>query len=147
MKNGIPYAALLSCLFLTAAQNADPDKQQRAKLEGTWNVVKVEKNRMIRQDESPLPLGFVIGLDKITITFGKETNYSYKLGLDKSPKTIDLIALDGPKRGKTFEGIFAIHDDILLMCIDYGVESKRPAKFTNKLEGEQTLEILRREKK
>jgi uncharacterized protein (TIGR03067 family) len=82
-----------------------------------------------------------------TITWdpdGQPRRFSYKTDLKTVPPVIDLTALDGPDKGKTYPGIFLRDGDYLDVCFDDRPNAKRPRAFvaTSDLGGNRSFLFL-----
>jgi uncharacterized protein (TIGR03067 family) len=115
-------------------------------LGGKWKVVRLEF-RGIARDSSEV--------DRIKVHFTGErmivrldhdaTEAFYRVDPSHRPRHIDVSHTDGPDRGHTFQGIYALDRDELRMCMDEGAR-KRPTDFVSAAGASITLIILRRER-
>jgi uncharacterized protein (TIGR03067 family) len=72
---------------------------------------------------------WIITADKITMrTQDRTQTGTYKLDPTKTPGEIDLIPLEGPEKGLTMPGIYAIEGDTLKICFT-GPQQVRPKEF------------------
>lgn len=145
MKSSILSAAMVCLTFFTGGDNTDMEKEERARLEGTWTAIRTERQGL--EESVRIKLQYSITKDKITVRYMDSANpLSYKLGLDANPKTIDLISLEGPFKGKAVQGIYEIHDDVLILCTNYRGRPIRPKQFlTHRDDDGQSIHILLRQ--
>jgi uncharacterized protein (TIGR03067 family) len=135
-------------VFLLAADDAkDEVKKELARFEGTWKYVSIEMEKMkVSEDVLKGPRMKITG-DKFTVT-DENASFSgtFKVDPTKKPKTIDVTFTDGPKKGKTYMGIYEMEGDIYKACVD--PEGKpRPTEFAIKPGSGHVLIIHKREKK
>jgi RNA polymerase sigma factor (sigma-70 family) len=108
---------------------AGADEDDRDKLSGTWKCI------FARVDDEPLgqetrtQLRLVMTRDHYTTT--RETTVlfdgAYRLDPEARPRTIDISAVEGPDKGKTALGIYAVEGDRFELCYTLGKE--RPGEF------------------
>jgi uncharacterized protein (TIGR03067 family) len=67
-----------------------------------------------------------------------------RLDPSKSPKEIDITFLDGPGKGSTFPGIYALEKEQLRLCFSHTKD--RPKDFKTERGQLRELVILEREK-
>lgn len=138
-------------LIVAAGLLVGADKKDDAKtIQGTWSLVAMEANgekapeERIKKEGSKL----IISADKIVVKRAdqpKTLDFAYKIDPTKSPKTIDVIFGDGPRKGEVQLGIYEIDGDTLKFC---GSDKKedRPTEFATKAESGHVLMILKRDK-
>jgi len=121
---------LTAGLLLADDFQANPDKSDKEALQGTWKIVSVEiEGEALAMDnliDSRLTVKgddylFVLGQTKLDLTF--------KMDASKSPKEIDLTAVTGPNKGKTYRGIYTLEGDTYKICRNMEPELKRPTRF------------------
>jgi len=66
-----------------------------------------------------------------TIPEGEGRKVKFKLDSSKTPKAIDLIAIDGSDQGKIATGIYALKNRQLKLCVNlFGKDTtQRPTEF------------------
>jgi uncharacterized protein (TIGR03067 family) len=69
-----------------------------------------------------------------------QPRFTVKLPPSRSPKAIDLIALNGPQKGKTAPGIYQLKGDVLRVCLAME-DGQRPAEFPGQAP-EPKLEVV-----
>jgi uncharacterized protein (TIGR03067 family) len=116
-----------------AADGAEDDavKKELNKLQGTWQMVSHEVDG---KPDTALKgaMRFVEG-DKFTIKKDDKVMRAATMKLDptKKPKWIDITFTDGPEKGKTRLGIYALEGDTQKIC--YGdLDKERPTEFVSK---------------
>src|SRR4051812_21691517 len=122
---------------------ADKDR-----LEGEWSMVSGQA------DGFPLPAemaktGKRVAKDgETTITMGGRVYFKarYTLEPTRTPKAIDYAMTEGPTKGKTHLGIYALEGDTLKFC--FAAPGKdRPADFTADAGSGRTLSVWKRDQK
>ena len=73
---------------------------------------------------------------------------SVKLDASKSPKHIDLVALEGPTKGMTIQGIYKLDQDRLVICLrdPEGAKKGRPKAFATEAGSDLHMITLERVK-
>jgi uncharacterized protein (TIGR03067 family) len=119
-----------------------PDLQ---KLQGTWSVVRVEVGG------AKLPPALVskarwtvTGNRAVMQMAGATEKEEIILNSSKSPKTIDLVGLEGLDRGKTQRGIYELSGDDLKVCLTESPAAPRPAAFETKKGDNNQLVVFKR---
>ncbi len=113
-----------------AVQAPPPDsretvRREMLRLKGTWSSMQTEESTIngVPQPPKRYKMIWSIDRDKITVSdsdgFAGMT-YRYSLGLDPSPKTIDLTCLN---LGMTLHGLYRLEGDTMTLCM--GVERPR----------------------
>jgi len=135
------------CGVATSIEAADLASAETNDLQGRWMVVSLES------DGQKAP---VEALKGGSWTFkGSGVSFddphapgkaSVKIYPSKSPKAIDLVALDGHQKGKTSEGIYKLEDGLLTICLrDAATREKgRPAEFVTTANSGLGLIVLKR---
>lgn len=150
-----PHALLIVMTGLTLA--AEPRKENTPRtdtnqLQGVWNLVggAVDGNKLTTDEvkaDGKFFIQFIIAGNRITHKeSGKVREQSYyRLDVEKRPRTIDLIPLAGPNKGKALPGIYELAGNTLRICLA-PVGKERPARFVAGAGSGQRLFILKREK-
>ena len=144
-------SGLLLPWSMLAAENEDLLKKDLEKFQGDWIMVAGERNG--QKMDAKLVRTFsrtVIGT-KYTVSFEVPEAAvvqpgSFTLDPSKQPKAIDLVADDGPNKGKKMLGIYAFDGDTYKMCVAQP-EKERPTAFATKEGSEWSLTVWKREKK
>ena len=101
----IRFSAVL-VLMLAASAFAQDAAPERKLLDGAWLPTKAELGGDPFPDEIVKSIKLVIEGDKYTVTVGKGVDKgTTKIDPSKKPKTMDIIGVDGPNKGKTFLAI------------------------------------------
>ena len=78
---------------------------------------------------------------------GKEVEWAYKIDPNKSPKHIDIMAVQSSGKKKTLHGIYEVKGDEFKICFENGGNPKsRPTKFGTNKEEELVLIVFKRQK-
>lgn len=136
---------LAVCCFCPAIAFAD-DKQL---LEGTWQVIDGEANGQKMSTDQVMELQIVIAANELSVKpDGEGRKTTFKLDASNTPKTIDLIPLDGPRKGSIVPGIYSLKDGQFALCINiWGQDpTQRPTEFNTKEGDGVVLLILARTK-
>jgi RNA polymerase sigma-70 factor (ECF subfamily) len=125
----LTHSTLLFCCLLVAPALAGDAVSADAKaLQGAWKVVGLE----VQGKKAP-PEAFAGGhvIVKGDEMFLGDRKVKFKLDPGKTPRAIDLIPQDGPDKGKTIRGIYALEKGRLKLCAPNfaGDTNKRPAEF------------------
>jgi uncharacterized protein (TIGR03067 family) len=137
--------------FLLAADGPKDDalKTEMGRLQGTWKLVRSEKNGK----DSPMqhyvipPYDLKLDGEKLTWLqpFAKPLACTLKLDPSQRPKTIDITWAEGPDTTKTFRGIYVINGDILKVCWDCSEKGEgRPEDFTTQDNPQYELSVWRK---
>ncbi len=108
--------------------SADNPKTDRDRIQGSWKGVKLEVQGKAAPAEV-IEKGKYVFKDKKLTMFDGDKNVGeseFTLDPDKNPKTIDLVATQGPGKGRKMLGIYRIDDDSLTLCVG----EKRPTEFS-----------------
>ncbi len=152
MKLQVLIAAAAGLLIVTGARAADPAKADSNALQGTWRLASVEVNKEVIPLEN-LNDGYVvlvgtlvIKADSYTFHLGKnQLEFTFKLDPAKQPHAIDLVALAGQDKGKTYHGIYKIEGDTYTICRNVEPGKERPAEFATKPKSGLMLVVWKRE--
>jgi uncharacterized protein (TIGR03067 family) len=135
---------LLTAVLVVAAP-APSEKKDEDKIQGTWTVVSIEHAGMKDTDEDAKKTTVVFKDGNVILHVAGNTKKA-KITLDpaKKPKTIDMMPEE--KREKPSLGIYELKGDELRLCFaeDGG---ERPSEFATRAGSDQTLVVLKREKK
>jgi uncharacterized protein (TIGR03067 family) len=130
----------------SAPAELKPVDEKNDPLAGTWIIVSMTNDGNDRPDHKDAKATFANGKLTLKGTDEKEHTGTYTLDVAKKPATIDLVPADGPHKGKTLKGIFAVDKDELKVCL--GQEGKdRPTELSSKAGSETMLFVLKKAKK
>jgi uncharacterized protein (TIGR03067 family) len=143
-------SAGLSVLIVTVgfvvSCGAGDGKKDQELLAGAWKIVSLEERGVKAPDDELKAMAIKIAGDKLTFTEkDKAVELSFKLDPAKKPKAVDFTFLDGPDKGKTELGIYALEGDKLRFCVN-GPGKERPTEFVSKKDSEIGLIVLQRSK-
>ena len=150
MRRQITYcfAILIECAFGLRADEPKPQSADEVKLlAGEWKVVALESNgkKAPAMELEGMRWSFA-GAEVRFADPGEEFGgkSSVKLDAKQSPKHIDLVALEGPAKGMTSQGIYKLDKDQLVICLS--AKKGRPEKFTAEAGSELSVITLERVK-
>lgn len=120
---------LIGSLMAAGEQKVDGSKELKS-LQGRWRLVagEIGGRKMTAKEIKKSKL--VFRGDHYTVRRGDGPKVTGSLVVDstKDPKTIDITDADGPNKGKTLLGIYALDGDELKECFAAPGEA-RPTKF------------------
>jgi RNA polymerase sigma factor (sigma-70 family) len=96
------------------------------RIQGTWQVTKLESGGKLAPDDVVKKAQFIFQGKELTILPERSETAAFTLYPDRTPKAIDLVALDGPVKGKTRLGIYRFEGDALILCLG----KERPTEFS-----------------
>lgn len=109
------------------AGNAEGD------LQGTWQAIAGEGNGEKLPNDQVQALRFVIDGDKLLVIKpeGERQELTFKLDSRQTPNAINLTPLDGTRKDCPVQGIYALKNGQLKMCINiWGPDpTRRPTEF------------------
>ena len=136
--------ALILCISLVASGQETKDKSA---LNGTWLPQKMELGGVGFPEEIRKAIKLVVKDDKYTVSGASGLDQgSVKINAAATPKTMDIIGVDGPNKGKTFLAIWELEGDKLHVCYDLTGKS-RPTEFKSPEGSQLFLVTYEREKK
>ena len=139
--------ALAVLLILPAALiRADDAPKGDKDLDGDWEMVSaVRGGQPLPQPEAGKPVLTIKG-DTATLKLGdKMSKATIKVDASKTPKTIDITAVEGDAAGMTMLGIYEVKGDELRMCRD-DPGKDRPKELVSKEGSGATLAAFKRVK-
>jgi uncharacterized protein (TIGR03067 family) len=138
----------ITICFVFAIQTADDDdRQDLAKLQGTWTAVSfVRRGETVTSAEKLKGIGFVVKDNKYYQgkLSAKHVYQEFKLDAGKTPKEIDFVNVQLNSR-TVLLGIYDLDGDRLKLCYA-AVSGSRPTEFTIKRGDNQYLWILERQR-
>ena len=135
--------ALAVSLSTAAALYAEGPKRDTDAIQGAWNLV----DRVYRGKSEPLKdATLTFTDDKLLLSGfdgpGSKREFSFKLDPSKKPKTMDLTAIDGRYKGKSFPAIYELKDGDLKLCLSNDEKNlERPTEFKSE-EGSQLMVLV-----
>ena len=116
-------------------------------LQGTWTLVSGEigARKMTAEELRKAKLVFKEARYTVRRGSGPAVMGTVKLNGAKDPKTIDITDADGPYKGETLLGIYALKGDELTECFAPPGET-RPSKFATKAGSGQFLHVWKKVK-
>jgi uncharacterized protein (TIGR03067 family) len=137
---------VLAVSLLLAAQTPkeDASKDDLKKLEGTWEVVQMERAGRALSSEQVKSLNFQVTFKEKQIrsrTGSITTEGTYQIDATKSPRTIDVT----DRAGKLERGIYKLDDDTLTV-VTAPTGADAPTSLEPKSGSSQMLLVLKRVK-
>ena len=138
-----------ACSFAAAIAVADDKSANDAKnLQGTWQAVEVEANGEKSPADQVKELKIVFKGDEVVVvrSGSEDPKNKFKLDSSKTPKTIDVIPIDGSDKGKLHAGIYSLKKGRLTLCLNiFGKDpALRPTEFKTKASDGVGLVTLKR---
>ncbi len=126
LRNVLFGAALLLVSLAARTGAADGDKTE---LEGVWIQVAVEMNGEKKEPAKDTKL--TVTGNKYVLKAGDKVfaEATFKLDPSKKPKAVDATYLSGPRKGKTFKGIYERDGDTARFCGAGSEDDERPTEF------------------
>lgn len=134
--------ALIGLVFaLNAIARCDDETKPTKKtggptlaLDGTWRVTGFRIDGSDLPQESLKEMTWIIKDNEITFVLGDEVpSDRAKLKYDsrKTPMEMELISVEGPRKGKIIQGIIRTEKDRITMCVNEGKgkDEPRPSEF------------------
>ncbi|MFZ1936755.1 MAG: TIGR03067 domain-containing protein [Thermoguttaceae bacterium] len=137
--------------FAILERAADDKSANDAKdLQGVWQAVDLEGNGEKLPADQVKELKIVFKGDEVFVvkTSGEDPKNKFKLDPGKTPKTIDVIPIDGSDKGTIHAGIYSLKNGRLTLCLNiFGKDpALRPAEFKTKASDGVGLITLERSK-
>jgi RNA polymerase sigma-70 factor (ECF subfamily) len=134
-----------------AGKDAGPAEDPVAKairdLQGEWQAVAIEANgKRDTSSDEVTDLRLLFQRDQIilkNVGVDKSRKLKFKLDPTKSPRSIDLISLDGPDKLQTVAAIYALSKGQLRIC-QFRAGSRRPTDFTTRPGDDRVVIVLER---
>jgi uncharacterized protein (TIGR03067 family) len=148
MKSWLLFVGLLLAGSLMAADDQKVDGSKGLKpLQGTWKLVSGEIGGRKMTAEQVKKSKLVFKGDHYKVRRGDAPKVAGSVVVDpaKDPKAIDITDSDGPNKGKTLLGIYALDGDELKECFAAAGEA-RPTKFATQTGTTQFFHIWKHTK-
>ncbi len=123
----ILYVCLIVAASLTAFAADKPDDAKA--LQGVWMPTTAELGGQALPDTMLKTISLVLkeGAYEVSVS-GEPDKGTYTLDSTTEPKSMTIIGVEGPNRGKTFPAIYELSGDTLRVCYDLS-GGKRPMEF------------------
>ncbi len=133
MLRHVLFLCAAFCLIpaLAVAQKSSPNNTEKH-LQGTWQVVDAEGNGGKLDEDKIKETQIVIESNTLGIKpDGEGRKTTFTVDSSKTPGTINLIPLDGGRKGTIVPGIYSMQDGQLKICINiWGKDpTRRPTEF------------------
>jgi len=127
MRCYILIAVCLSCRAAALHAQADADKASK-ELQGEWRAVELQTSGNPAPKEVVEKARLEVKGDEVTWNSGGTGVRKSRVRLDpsRSPKEIDITALDGPRKGTIYLGIYSLEKGQLRLCYS---AKERPKEF------------------
>jgi uncharacterized protein (TIGR03067 family) len=130
-------------VYAQSPQKKDGTKTDVDKLQGDWMAVAGENSKE-KFDKELATIKLTVKGDHLTLRLGSDLiQATFKLDATKNPRHIDFKVAEGPGKGETFPGIYALEGESVKLCFS---EPKQPRPTEFAAEGRpglRTLLILR----
>jgi RNA polymerase sigma-70 factor (ECF subfamily) len=124
MRN-VGIVVLVGPILASLAVAGDAAQDEAKRLDGTWKVVSLAADGTEAPPEAIREGRWTFRGNQIIVPGPDAGKVTYKLMQDRSPKAMDVTALDGPNKGKTSECIYEIEGERLTICIPRGDRPRR----------------------
>ena len=124
-------AALCLVPALAVAEMSSPNSTEKD-LQGTWQAVDAEGNGGKLDEDKIKETQIVIDSNTLGIKpDGEGRKTTFTVDASKTPGTINLVPLDGDRKGTVVPGIYSMQDGQLKICINiWGKDpTRRPTEF------------------
>jgi uncharacterized protein (TIGR03067 family) len=141
----VAAVAVMVSTAMPARADDDADKKEAKKFEGTWKFVRLESDGQEAPADVIATWRLTVKGDKLTWsdTEKEETSKtSFKIVPDKDPKAVDITALDGLKKGKTFRCIYKFEKDRLTICLPEGKQDEEDRPRPESFEGGKGFSLM-----
>ena len=129
MKTKTIPCICIAMILLTAAARGQDAADERKLLQGTWLPTAAEVSENPFGEATLKIMKLVVEGDKYAVTVGISVDLgTIMIDPAAKPKTMDIIATDGPNKGKTFLAIYELNGDALRICYDL-TGKVRPTEF------------------
>lgn len=127
------FLCAVFCLVpaFAVAEKSNPNSAEKD-LQGTWQAVDGEGNGEKLGDDKVQEMQLVIESKTLGIKPDREgRKTTFTVDSSKTPGTINLIPLDGDRKGTIVPGIYSVQDGQLRICINiWGKDpTRRPTEF------------------
>lgn len=137
--------AAACCLMAADEPQKNDAKDDKAKMQGTWKVVSMERKGKKRDNVDEMSL--VVKGDTLTARQGDRMVFKGKFKLDgsKKPRTIDLEIVEGRgDKGKVSQGIYKVEGDTFTWCNAAPGVADRPKEFATNDKENHLLIVAKR---
>jgi uncharacterized protein (TIGR03067 family) len=131
MKTLTANALSVFLLLAGTAHAGDRPPAAGGTLDGTWVIASLEiDNKPVAIDDNLTDIRRVVSGDTHTITLkNNRMVLIHKIDATKSPKTLDMLIVEGDEKGKTYHAIYKVERDTLTICRHVDPDRPRPTGF------------------
>jgi uncharacterized protein (TIGR03067 family) len=139
--------AAMFVLGLSVAAADDTERDELARLNGTWKATAVvQDGKELPKAEAEAMVLTIAGEKHTVKTIDQQIEGTHKLDPSKKPKQIDATCTKGPDAGKKSVGIYELKDDTLTVCFAEPGKTERPTELKSAPGSGNKLITLKREK-
>jgi len=140
-------AVTVFALGLSAAAADDTERDELARLNGTWKAVTaVQDGKDLPKAEAEAMVLTVAGEKYSFKTIDQQIEGTHKLDPTKKPKQIEATRTKGPDAGQKMLGIYELKDDTFTVCFAAAGKTERPTELKSEPGSGNKLITLKREK-
>ncbi len=145
------FCAAFILLLGSAAITAQKEKGDSDRLQGEWEIVKLEQEGTDRPDFVKKHAPSMVFTGNKYAFKGKDEVFErgeFKLDPKAKVPSLDYTITEGQHKGKRQLGIYRLDGDMLKICLSEEGATKRPGSFTTRVDApEYVLFTLKRKKK
>ena len=119
----------IAMILFTAAVRSQDVADERKLLQGTWLPTAAELSENPFNEATLKIMKLVVEGDTYNVTVGISVDRGItRIDPAAKPRTMDIISVEGPNKGKTFLAIYELNGDTLRICYDL-TGKVRPTEF------------------
>jgi uncharacterized protein (TIGR03067 family) len=146
MYRSIPMVLTVGLLTGGVGAKGPPAQPDVEKFQGTWTALSGERDGKAVPPEVLQKMKLVVKGNRYTFTTESGTEEgTFTLAATKKPKSVDVMPLSGPDKGKTVHGIYELESDQHKSCFAPAGKD-RPKEFSSKPGSGNSLFVLKRAK-
>jgi uncharacterized protein (TIGR03067 family) len=138
-------ALVISWIGVADDKPAEALQKELKPFQGTWVLVRGERNGM-KVDFTELKEQLILEIkDNKWIFTGADKGRIVAIDPKNNPKSMDIKSIEEGRKGAVDEAIFKFDDDTLTICLNQGMDKKRPTEFKS-VESDVIVMVLKRKK-